>query len=189
MANQGRANYKGNKILDPDGSKGPLIMRWLFQAGATQAIEPGTILEFTGNGNTAGVPIDTDFDATGALGSGGKLAIAWEAVESGDLAGYYQIAVPREGDVWEFDLNAASAVAYGTALYFHADSTATNSVLTTTAGTNIIAYSVGQEHYPEQQGHAASGDPRDRGTTVASTSRIQVCFRKTVSFLSAAQRQ
>src|SRR3990167_20577 len=189
MANVLRAAYRGNLLTDPDGSKGPLVKLGRFAAGATTAIEPGTIFELTGSTNTVWVPLDSDFDMSAAAGSGGKVAVAVERVESGDRAGYYEIAVPRPGDLWEFDLNTASAIAIGTALYYHANSTATQTVLTTTAGTNIIGYAAGQEHYPRKQGHLVHDASLDAGPTIASTAKVLMCFEETNSYYSAFQRQ
>lgn len=158
------------------GAKGPLIWLALFQAGATAAIKRGEILEFTGDTNTAFVPIDSDF----AMNS--NVAIANEEIVSGDRAGYYEVIVPRPGDVFEFDLAAAGATAYGTALYF-----SSSEAVTITAGTNIIARSVGQEHYPLKQGHLTKDAAGDSGTTIRSVSKVQMVFLDAVSLASLWQ--
>jgi len=160
-------------VRNIDGATEPWTLRAKFQAGATQAIKIGEILEYTGATNTAFVPIDSDYN----MATSGDLAIAAEEVQSGDLAGYYNVIVPRPGDVFRYALAAAGASAYGTALYYSA-----SQALTITAGTNIIAYIAGTDHYPERQGHAAKGDFADRGTTIKTVSYALVSFRWPCSF-------
>lgn len=156
---------------------GPMFALGLFQAGASQAIAAGQILERTAGGSTQWVPIDSDHDATVT-----KLAIAAHDILSGDLAGYYRIVVPRPGDVFEFDLAAASALAPETALYY---SSAT--ALTVTAGSNIIAYSVGGPNHPGQQFRLSQGQLGDKGVTFRSTNRVRCVFRAAVSIYSLMQ--
>lgn len=176
--------YLGNLLHDPDGSKGPLLMLGKFQAGATQAISKGQILELTGDTNAAWVPLDSDFDMSAAAGSGGKVCVSYVDIRSGDRAGYYPVIVPRPGDIFEADLAAAGATEVGTALYY---SSAT--AVTVSAGSNIIGHAVGQDNYPKKQGHLSVDGSPDAGTTVRSQSRVKFCFQETNSYYSAFQRQ
>lgn len=139
------------------GDPNPMVYLALFQAGATQAIKRGELLEFTGNGNTAFVPMDSDFDMVS------NVAIANEEIKDGDRAGYYEVLVPRPGDVWEYALDAASAIVYGAPVYWASSETVSAS------GTNVLGEIVGQEHYPGKQGHLSSDATGDAGTTINST--------------------
>lgn len=158
------------------GAKEPHIMRGKFVAGATTAIKRGEIIELTANTATTWVPLDSDF----AMDS--DVAIMNEEIKSGDLAGYYEIIVPRPGDVFEFALAAAGADLIGAAMYFSDSETVTRS-----AGSNIIGRSIGQTHYPQKQGHASDDASGDRGTTVRSISTVHMVFRDAVSYWSLAQ--
>jgi len=165
-----------------NGATEPLIAIGKFAAGSSQAIKRGELLEFTGDTNKEWVPLDSDFDMSAAAGSGGKIAIANEEVKSGDRAGYYEIIVPRPGDLFEFDLASASAVAVGTALYY-----SSSEAVTTSAGTNIIGHAAGQEHYPQKQGHLADDASGDAGTTIRSTSQVRMTVEPSNSYYSAMQ--
>jgi predicted RecA/RadA family phage recombinase len=155
-------SYVGNLLVDPDGSKGPLVMRGKFGTGT--AIEKGEMLELTGNTNTEYVPMDSDYD----MGDGTScMAFAWEDIASGDRAGYYKICVPRPGDVFSMPLAAAGATAVGTALYW-----SSSKAVTVTTGTNIIGNAVGQDHYPQFQGHLTKDAGPDMGTTIKSQSSV-----------------
>lgn len=159
-------------VRSEQGAREPLIWLGNFQAGATQAIKRGEILELTAGGSTQWVPVDSDYAMSA------DLALANEEIKSGDRAGYYEIMVPRPGDVFEFELAAAGANAVGVSLYF-----SSSEKLTITAGTNVIAYTAGFYHYPQKQGHLADGDGSfDAGTTIRSVTRDQVCFKESVSF-------
>lgn len=156
------------------GAAEPLVMLEPFQAGATQAIKRGELLELTGVGNTRWVPMDSDF----AMDS--NVAIANEEIKSGDLAGYYGLIVPRPDDLFRFALAAAGANARGVALYWSDSET-----LTITAGTNIVGYTGGQFHYPVHQSHASDDAGPDMGTTIKSVSTAEVFIREAVSLYSA----
>ena len=145
------------------GAQGPLIMLGLFQAGATQAIKRGELLELTGDTNTAWVPLDSDFAMAG------NVAIAHEEIKDGDRAGYYEIIVPRPDDVFEFTLAAAGDPELGTPLYF-----SSSEVLTETAGTNIVGRVANQAHYPQKQGHLSDEPSGDAGTTIKNTLQVGV---------------
>jgi len=170
------ATNKTRWLRNLDGASEPLTMLHLFQAGATQAIKAGEILELTGDTNTAWVPIDSDFAMNG------NIAVAAEEIKAGDRAGYYNIIVPRPGDVFEFPLATAAATAIGTALYFSDSETVTNS------GTNALGYAVGTSHYPLKQGHLADDAGGDAGTTIKSYAYVEMVFALTASFYAALVR-
>jgi len=155
------------------GASEPLVMLGKFAAGASVPIKRGEILELTGNTNTEWVPLDSDFSAAA------NIAIANEEIKSGDRAGYYQIIVPRPGDVFEFPLATASAIALGASLYY------SDSETLAASGSNAIAYAAGQEHYPQKQGHLSDDAAGDAGTTVRSTSYVRCCFVQAASYLAA----
>lgn len=158
-------------VLNP-GLSQPYLVKGLFQAGATQAIKRGEILERTAGGNTQWIPIDSDFAAVG------NIAVAWEEIKSGDRAGYYWIAVPRPGDVWRYTLQSATAVTLGDALYY----STTDSQTLHTSGTNVLARVVDEDHYPQKQGHLADEPSGDAGTTIRSTSYALVGFIAAASY-------
>lgn len=163
-------------IRNLDGASGPLVMPGLFQAGATQAIKRGEILEFTGDSSTAWVPIDSDFAMAG------NIAIANEEIKDGDRAGYYEIIIPRPADVFEYELASATTLAIGAALYY------SSSEKVATSGTNALGYAVGTEHYPQKQGHLTDDAGGDAGVTVKSTSYARMTFALTASFYAALVR-
>lgn len=158
-----RFNYRGSLLLGPDAR--PQTFKARFNAGATTAIKRGELLEFTGTGNTIWVPIDSDFDMSAALGSGGKVCVAQKENKSGDLAGYYEAWMPRPGDLFLFNLLStdSQAPAYGTALYYNS-----SEQLSSTAGTNIVGHVAQDDHYPELQGNASDDASPDMGTTIKS---------------------
>lgn len=147
------------------GSTQPLIVPGLFQAGATQAIKFGEILEFTGDTNSKWVPLDADEDITVGV------AVAACEIKSGDRAGYYPIYVPRPGDVFQFALSAASNPSMGASLYY------SDSQTLATSGTNVMAFVAGWDHYPYPQGHLADDNSYDAGTTIRSISYVDVTFK------------
>jgi len=157
-----------------DGASEPRVMLGKFQAGATQAIKRGELLELTGDTNTAWVPLDSDF------GMNSNVAIANEEIKSGDRAGYYEIIVPRPGDIFEFDLAAAGNDGAGTAVYYSDSET-----VTVTAGSNVLGYIVGQEHYPDKQGHLTDDASGDAGTTIRSVSKARIAIKAACSYYSA----
>lgn len=159
------------------GASEPLIMLGKFQAGASQAIKRGEILELTADTNTRFVPMDSDF----AMAA--NVAIANEEIKNGDRAGYYEIVVPRPGDIFAFLLAAAGAPALGTALYW-----SSSQVLTVTAGSNIIGYAAGQAHYPLKQGHLADDASPDAGETLRSLPYVHMVFKESVSYFAAFQK-
>lgn len=168
------ATNKARWVRNMNGADRPLVIYGKFQAGATQAIKRGEILELS---STNWIPLDAD-QAMAAI-----IAIANEEIKSGDRAGYYEIIVPRPGDIFEFDLAAGSAIAIGTALYW-----SSSEVLTVTAGTNVVGYAAGQEHYPQKQGHLSDGEGGgDAGTSIRSTTKVLMTFKEAVSYYKAFQ--
>lgn len=159
------------------GAKEPLIILGKFQAGATKAIKRGELLELTADTNSRFTPLDSDYDM-----SSGDIAIANEEIKSGDRAGYYEVIVPRPGDVFEFELAAAGNPAIGTAVYY-----SSSEKVTTTAGTNILGNIVGQRHYPAKQGHLADDASPDMGETLRSTTYVEITIQESNSFYSRLQ--
>ena len=159
------------------GATQPLVMLGLFQAGGTQAIEFGEILELTGDTNTAFVPIDSDFLMYG------HIAIANQDIIDGDRAGYYEIMVPRPDDVFEFALATAGQTAVGQRLYY------SSSEAVTTTGTHILGNAVGQSHYPDRQGRLTKGATGNAGVTISSYAYVQMTFAQGASYYSRLVRQ
>lgn len=147
------------------GAREPLIVPGLFQAGDTQAVKRGEILEFTGDTNSKWVPLDADEDITVGV------AVAAEEIKAGDRAGYYPIIVPRPGDVFEFALSAAGANSMGASLYY------SDSQTLAASGTNVMGFVAGHDHYPQYQGHLADDASGDRGTTIRSVSHVLMTFK------------
>jgi len=152
------------------GDTKPLIMLGKFETG--QAIKRGEIIELTADTNTSWVPMDSDFDAVA------NLAVANEEIKSGDRMGFYEIIVPRPGDVFEFAVEAGAAIAIGTAM------TWSDSQTLTTGGTYAVGYAVGQEHYPLKQGHVTDDAGPDRGETIRSISYVRMVFRLAASYFA-----
>lgn len=157
-----KSPFIGNLIT---GDTHPLIVPGLFQAGATQAVKAGEILEFTGDTNSKWVPWDSDADITTGI------AVAHQEIKSGDRAGYYPIIVPRPGDVFEFAIDTANNPAMGTALYYSDSQTVSES------GSHIMGWVAGWDHYPYPQGHLADDASPDQGTTLRNTSYVQMTFK------------
>jgi len=149
--------YLKNSIT---GEVRPYIGYGKVQAGSTQAIKRGEICAFN---ETSGyfVPVDAVADCRYSL------AIANEEQKSDSLERYMEFIFPREGDIFEFALNASRQIAYGDALTLTASDSQT---LTYDADGFVVAHSVGSDNYPEI------------GTTIAYRSYAQVEFRKEVSY-------
>jgi len=161
------------------GSTVPLKKLGLFRAGADQAVAVGEILEKTYSTNTTFEPLDSDYDMTG---TDDAVALACEEIKSGDRAGYYEVIVPRPGDVFEAPLAAASAITIGSALYY------SSSTALTTSGYYPIGYVCGMDNYPSKQGHASDDASVDSGTTVKSTSYVQFTFKESVSYFKTFEQ-
>jgi len=153
--------YIGNLITRDTN---PLIIPGLFQAGSTQAVKFGEVLEFTGDTNSKWVPWDSDADITTGI------AVAGCEIKAGDRAGYYPILVPRPGDVFEFALDTAGDPVLGASLYYSASQTVSE------AGSNVMGYVADWEHYP-LQGHLADDSSPDAGTTLRNLTHVQMTFK------------
>ena len=164
MAAVNKATFVKNLFT---GSTVPLRMLGIFQAGASQAIKRGEIITIAGG---TWIPLGSDASMAGVI------AVANEEIKAGDRAGYYEIIVPREGDVFEYALAAAAAVTVTSALYW------SDSQTVTTSGNNILGRAVGQEHYPIKQGHLTDDASGDAGSTVRSTSFVRMLFTKAASY-------
>ena len=164
--------YVGNVYGAPE----PLVMLGLFLAGSSQAIKKGEKLKISASNF---VPASADYN------SASDLAIANEEIKSGDLAGYYEIIVPRPGDIFEFDLDTAAATAVGASLY-HGASDPSQSYAA--SGSNASGNAIGQEHYPRHQGHASDGDSMDRGTSIRTATRVRCTIEKASSYFNAFQK-
>lgn len=160
-------------VKNLSGADGPLVKLVKFQAGATQAIARGEILELS-SGNF--IPLDADQAMAGII------AIAACDIVDGDRAGYFPVYIPRPDDVWEFELAAAAAAALAAALYY-----STSKKLTTTAGSNAIGRVYDHSGIPKQQGRLSQGDLMDKGTTIASATHVHMIFNEAVSYLAAFQ--
>lgn len=168
MAVSNHVRWLKNLLGAPD----PLVRLGKFQTG--QAIKKGEILILVGG---YWVPISSDTAMAGVI------AVANEPIDAGDRTGYYEIIVPRPGDVFEFDLAAAGTLAEGTALYYGG----TSEKVTVTAGTNVIGTAVGQEHYPAKQGHVTDDASGDAGTTSRTTSYARMTFKKAASYYAVLE--
>jgi len=166
------ATNKIRWVRNMNGAKAPLVKLALFQAGATQAVKRGELLDLS-SGNC--VPLASDKAMAGII------VIANEEIKSGDRAGYYEVIVPRAGDVFEYDMDTAAAVAIGASLYY------SSSEAVSATGTNVLGNSVGQEHYPDKQGHLADDASGDAGTTVRSTAQVRMTIKAAASYYAALQ--
>lgn len=144
-----------------------------FQAGASQPIVKGDLLELSG-GNFIPLATDKAMAAT--------VAVADCNITSGDLAGYYPIIVPSLWDVFELDLDAADDLDRGTALYVSA-----SQVVTDTAGTNVLGHVVDHGGFPKQQGYAHLGDATDRSTTIRNSRSVLFTIKESASYMNALQ--
>lgn len=143
------------------GASKPLIIMGLVQAGSDQEIKRGEICNYN---ETSGyfAPIDAAADLRYSL------VIANEEQKSDGLARYMQFIALREGDVFEFALDAAAQAAYGYALTLTASDSQS---LTYDADGLACAFVVGDQNYPEV------------GTTLRSISYAEVSFHPEFSYL------
>ena len=158
-------------MYNEQGATKPMIRKVNFQAGATQAIKDGQILELSG-GNW--IPLAGDRDLSAGVG-----AIAATKIEDGDRAGMYPVIVPRPGDVFRFALSAAAAPALGTAVY----PSGTVGEVVATSGSNILGHVVDDGHIPEQ-GHLSVDASPDAGTTARTISHVGISFEASNSWYS-----
>lgn len=156
------ATNRARWVKNLNGAQEPLVMLGLFQAGVTNAVKRGELLEFTYNTNAAWGPMDSDYPMEG------NVAIANEEIKSGDRAGYYEIIVPRPGDVFEYDLDTPAATVFATPVYY------SSSEAVSASGTNVLGLTVGMAHYPDKQGHLADDASGDAGSTVRSCAYVHI---------------
>lgn len=145
--------------FDIGGARTPHTILDKFQAGSTQEIDDGELLERTGDTNTAWVPMDSDFAMAG------NVAVSIGKIKSGDAEGMYEVIIPRPTDVFEAKLLSTDDQnpARGTAVYWSDSET-----VTTTAGSNILGYIYDHDGYPQQSGHASDDASVARGVTIGN---------------------
>ncbi len=160
-------------IRNINGATEPLLWPGLFQAGSTLAIEAGDILSHDGTTWTI-------LDADEAMA--GDVAVAFEDIVVGDLAGFYSIMVPRHGDVFEFALNTAGATVFGDELYWQAENT-----VTITTGSNVLGQAVSVDIYPYPQHHNLNAPGADKGVSLRSKSTVQMTFTLAASYYVALE--
>lgn len=156
------------------GNPGPDIRRMKFDAGATTPVKRGEVC-------------DTSGAFVAPLGSNkvmaGIIVVANEEIKNGDRAGYYEVIVPQPGDVFEYALDVAAALAETTALYWSDSQTVTQ-----TAGAgHQLATAVGQDNYPPKQGHLSDDGSGDSGTTIRSVAVAHLSFLAAVSYEAKLQ--
>lgn len=162
-------------VKNLNGADGPLVLPiGRFAAGSSQAVKVGEILELSGGDFT---PLTSD------KAMAATVAIAAEEIKDGDRAGYYDIMIPRPGDVFEVELEAAAAAAIGAAVYIDDES----QKVTTTAGSNVLGHVIGHGGVPHKQGHLTAGDLIDSGTTIASTNHVHITIKEGASYWNALQ--
>jgi len=154
------------------GAPGPYRHRVKMQAGATQELRHGEICKLSA-GNF--VPLAAD-EAMAAV-----VAIADLELLPGDLAGFRSFIIPRPGDLFEGDLDAAAAPAQGADLFI------ASSTSLTTAGANVFG-NVCDESLLPPQGFQSRSPSFDAGTTVRTTSRVRFTIKQSVSYLAALQK-
>lgn len=149
----------------------PFTIKGRFQAGATAAVKRGELLEFNG---TNWVPLASDKSMAAVIG------VAFEEIKDGDRAGYYRVIVPRPGDLFRFTV-ASAAVALGASVYW------ASSQSVATSGSNVLGDVVGDDHYPQFQGHTADDASPDAGTTIRATTEVTITIKQSVSYFAALQ--
>ena len=155
----------------------PVYYEGLFQAGATQAVAWGQLLELSGSNF---IPLETDDASLTA-----EVAIyAGDApIEAGDLAGYYTILLPTSFDVFDFEIATAAASAIGLAI-----NSTTNARQFKTGGSNVMGDVYWHEGLPRKQGHLSRGQIVDQGTTIRVSNRHQITIKASVSYAAALQQ-
>ena len=164
--------YLGNVI-----SHDPLPLVRLGLVAAASAIEKGDIVEYTGNSNTEWVVIDSDFAGDA------NVAVMNEEVRTDDALGYYELIVPRPGDIFEFTLVTAGNPLLGAGLYWVSDGDGLAE-----SGSNILCRVADDAHYPKQNHVAINGaGAPDEGVTIPNTAngKVIVAFLPAVSYYEA----
>lgn len=164
---------KARWVKNLNGATQPLIQLLLFAASGD--IEAGALIEKTANGATEFVEMDADFAMSA------DVAIAHQDIKSGDRKGYYEAIIPRPGDVFAFELDAAASPAVGAPVYYNTSKTVK------LAGTNILGNICGQDHYPPQQGRLTVDGAPDSGTTIKETKTVFVTIKQSNSVYSSLQ--
>jgi hypothetical protein len=142
------------------GDDAPLVMPMKAAAGSTRTFKMGEILTYNEN---AGEITAVDAAADQAY----SLVIAAEEQKEADPARYVPCFMLREGDVFEFAMAAAAAVAYGDGLALTADQ---SQQLTRDVDGNAVAMSVGTDNVPQV------------GTTLTSKAHVQCVFHPEFSY-------
>lgn len=157
-----------------NGIPEPCVRPGLFQDGNTQAIKMGELLELSGG---VWIPLDADQSMAGVI------AIANEEIKDGDRAGYYEIIIPRPGDLFEYDLDSAGNDGVGTDLFW-----ISSEEVTVTTGSNILGNIAGYEHYPNKMPHLADGDIGNPGTTIKTSSKVVMTITAAASYYAVLQK-
>jgi hypothetical protein len=147
------------RTLNKDGL--PVLFRGKVQIGTTQAIKVGELCAFN---KTAGywIPVSAVNDFIYAL------AIAKEEQTAADLARYVEFYALHPNDQFEFEIDAALALALGDTFIL----TVSNSQkLTYSAGGYPVARCVDDGHYPQKT-----------DTTIRNRSFAVVSFSPTISY-------
>ena len=153
------------------GAPGPFLFPGKFQAGSTQEIRRGEFLKLSG-GNF--VPLSTDESMSAVV------AIADCDIRPGQLAGFYNVLVPRPGDVFQCVLDASGVATPGANLYIAGSQT-----LTLTTGSNAFGDVCDEAACPIQKGPSDVG--ADQGTTVATVMRVNFTIKAANSYYAALQ--
>ena len=164
------ASNKAVWIGNAYGATEPLVMLGKFETGT--AIKRGEMLEHTADTNSSFTPLASDLNCSA------NFAIAAEEVKSADRMGFYEVYIPRPGDIWRFPLAAAAATAVGASM------TWSDSQTLTTGGSYAVGYAVGQEHYPLKQGHLTDDAGPDHGETIKSSAYVDIMVREAASYYS-----
>lgn len=150
------------------GATAPFKFPVNFQAGATQLIKSGDILDLSGSV----APLASDKSMAGII------AVSDCEIRSGDLGGYRDAIVPRPGDMFEFALSASAVPTIAEALYW-----STSQVLAV-SGSNIIGYITDVSFIP-LQGFNSVNPSFDVGTTLRTVSNVLMSFKQSVSYYAA----
>lgn len=167
MANR----WSYNKSLS--GGLQPMILTLPVLAGSTTTFGAGELCELE---SATMSPLDSDQSMAGIL------AISAQEWTTSRLAGFASFIIPRPGDVFDVNLNAASNPTRGADLYW------VSSVLVKVTGSNIIGNVVDHAGYPAKQGDPNVGDVADRGTTIRDSILVHATIRAAASYFIAIQK-
>ncbi len=130
------------------------------QAGSTATIKRGEICKMGENAAGYMAPVDAANDTTG-------LAIADQEQKSDDVERMIYFIIPKPGDIFEFEMTAARAVAYGETF---AISTSQKLAYATS---NVVFRSGDDSNYPE---------PEEKSITKRSVSHVRGSFDEQASY-------